>query len=422
MLEQEKLYQLIFKQQWSAILDLLYKNKSDITNDPLLQHAALTFENEFFKKLPSCAINDNETNAILDKLYVLHFGKFYLLKADNLKILIVELVKRKPLKEAYNYAKEFPEEEVCLKAIKEYEVAFGKPENLALKANTPITMNWIEIYNRLFELINQPNEVATYLSGPRFIQVVKNARPYFPDYNQYIALRNQVGKSTSRKIFYYDILWDLDILERTKVTEEILALVKPFQPQKVMAIEMLLGKKALDQTVVEATDIKTASTESPIVFISYSWDNESQKEWVLKLADRLILNGVNVILDRYEARAGRSLPQLIEQAISRAGKIIIVFTPNYKLRADNRSGGVGYEYSIMNAALYKNQKNEKIIPVLRSGTMEDSIPEFMQQYIHLDLRNDENFENSFTDLLREIFNEPAINKPPVGTKPDFNQV
>lgn len=70
--------------------------------------------------------------------------------------------------------------------------------------------------------------------------------------------------------------------------------------------------------------------------------------------------------------------------------------------------------------MYKDQtRNEKFIPVLRSGTMEESIPEFMQNLIHLDLRNDETFETSFMDLLRDIYDEPAIRKPALGTKPDF---
>jgi hypothetical protein len=40
----------------------------------------------------------------------------------------------------------------------------------------------------------------------------------------------------------------------------------------------------------------------------------------------------------------------------------------------------------------------------------------MQQYIHIDMRNDENYENSYTDLLREIYDEPEILKPEIGTK------
>lgn len=32
------------------------------------------------------------------------------------------------------------------------------------------------------------------------------------------------------------------------------------------------------------------------------------------------------------------------------------------------------------------------------------------------MRNDENFGNSYTDLLREVYDEPAIVKPELGQK------
>lgn len=71
--------------------------------------------------------------------------------------------------------------------------------------------------------------------------------------------------------------------------------------------------------------------------------------------------------------------------------------------------------------LYKNQtSNEKIIPILRDGSTEESIPTFMQQFIHIDARNNENFINSYNDLVREIYNEPQIKKPKIGDKPNFN--
>ena len=116
------------------------------------------------------------------------------------------------------------------------------------------------------------------------------------------------------------------------------------------------------------------------------------------------------------------MPHFVETSIDKANRIIIVYTPNYKLKADKRTGGVGYEYSIMNAELYKNQTaNEKIIPVLRNGNIEESVPAFMQQFIHIDIRNDENYENSYIDLIREIYNEPAIQKPTLGVKPTFEK-
>jgi hypothetical protein len=119
-------------------------------------------------------------------------------------------------------------------------------------------------------------------------------------------------------------------------------------------------------------------------------------------------------------RPGKNLPHFVEQSISKANKILIIFTPNYKLKADKRSGGVGYEYSIMNSDLYQNQTdNEKIIPILRSGTQKDSIPTFMHQFIHLDMTKDEEYANSYADLKKEICNEPIIKRPQLGIKPSF---
>lgn len=202
------------------------------------------------------------------------------------------------------------------------------------------------------------------------------------------------------------------------VINRILEIIKPFQAEKVENIDALLGKKP---KVVEPHVHQTNDPSSnPIVFISYSWDDEEHKEWVLNLAGRLCSDGIDVILDRFYLKPGKNLPHFVETSISKAERIIIVFTPNYKLKADKRDGGVGYEYSIMNSELYNNQtSNEKVIPILRTGTKETSIPAFMQQFIHLDIRNNDNFENSYVDLLREIYNEPAIQKPKLGLKPIF---
>lgn len=281
-------------------------------------------------------------------------------------------------------------------------------------------MNWIEIYNRLFEIINNrgdqnnQGDQSTYFSGPRFTNTLREFNQYHPDYSQYIQLRNEQGKSTNRRIFYYDILMELDENTRVDFVKRILDMVEPFDQERVVPIKALLEGKKPD---VKAQKMEEVDSGASTVFISYSWDNEDHKQWVLELANKLVTEGVNVLLDRYELRLGKNLPHFVETSIKKADRILIVFTPNYKLKAEKRAGGVGYEYSIMSAELYENQtNNEKIIPVLRSGNNTDSIPEFMQQYIHLDMRSDENFENSFTDLLRDVYDEPEIVKPELGKK------
>lgn len=422
MLDQENLYQLIFKEHWTDILNLLYTNRNDILSDSMLQQAAIIFEQEFFKKVGGYDIERKEIEDNLDTLYILNFGKFYQLSSENHKTLIIEIVKRKQLTDAVNYARIFPEEEICKTVITNFEQLELNKERDNLSPPKIYSMNWIEIYNRIFELINNQNDSATYYSGPRFISTVREFDPYFPDYSQFIELRNQEGKSTSRKIFYYDILVGMNEEMQIKVVSRILEVLKPFQQEKVEKIEELLGKKIIKQQTTISVKVKKELPLNPTVFISYSWDDEQHKQWVLNLANRLCSDGIDVILDRFNLQPGKNLPHFVESSISKADRIIIVFTPNYKLKADKRTGGVGYEYSIMNADLYNNQtSNEKVIPVLRAGNSNDSIPTFMQQFIHIDTRKNENFENSYLDLLREIYNEPAIQKPKLGAKPTFKE-
>lgn len=416
MINQENLYQLLYNEHWKEILDILYKERDNIKGDTLLTYASQTFENEFLKKVEKIEFDTNEVIEHLQMMYILHHGKFYILSDDNYKKLILEIVKRKSINEAYPYALKFPNEDNCKNIISKFELEKIKREGLKLIKPEKLPMNWIEIYNRLFEIINQ-SDSATYFSGPRFIETVRKFEPYFPTYSQFIEQRNSEGKSTSRKIFYYDILLGLNEDSRNKVIKRILEIIKPFETNKAEQLE----------NIINGESVKTAPSfeqkeenKNPTIFISYSWDNEEHKKWVLDLADKLCTDGINVILDRYYLTPGKNLPHFVEDNLNKASRIIIIFTPNYKLKADKRTGGVGYEYSIMNMELYKNQtSNEKIIPILRAGSTEESIPTFMQQFIHIDARNSENFINSYNDLVREIYNEPEIKKPKIGSKPNF---
>jgi len=166
---------------------------------------------------------------------------------------------------------------------------------------------------------------------------------------------------------------------------------------------------------------ETTSTDKiTTVFISYSWDNEEHKKWVLNLADKLTENGgVYVILDRYDLKAGKAMTQFMEKAVNQADKVLLIMTPNYKDKADNRVGGVGYEYSMITQELYEKQDNEKFIPIRREGKYDECAPKFLKQYISHDMTNDATFESDFNYLLRIIYDEPEIKRPTLGKKPTF---
>ena len=139
------------------------------------------------------------------------------------------------------------------------------------------------------------------------------------------------------------------------------------------------------------------------VSISYSWDNENHKKWVKRLAKDLTKKGVYVILDQWELRLGHDMNHFMEKAISESERVICVFTSNYRKKAEKLEGGVGYEYSIITAEMSKDLNGNKVIPILREGSKEDSCPIMYKNRLYLDFRQEDSYENSLDLLLREIF-------------------
>jgi len=148
------------------------------------------------------------------------------------------------------------------------------------------------------------------------------------------------------------------------------------------------------------------------IFLSYSWEELEHNDWVLQLANRLTKDGINVIFDRYDLGVGDSIPVFMESAVEKANKVLIVLTPKYKEKADKREGGVGYEYSLINVDLFNRlASNDKILPVLRKGGFDESIPKILRQYFVCDMRNDIAFEKSYSDLFTAILGKKPIERP-----------
>lgn len=160
------------------------------------------------------------------------------------------------------------------------------------------------------------------------------------------------------------------------------------------------------------------------VFISYTWDSEAHKEWVLCLANNLRTNhGLNVLLDQFELQAGRQLTYFMEHSIAKADKVLVIMTPSYKQKADQRKGGAGFEYSLISQALMESPAvNSKIVPVLREGTNTVSGPTIVQTLIYHDLRKDEDYDSTVFKMGRELNNKPEIKQAPLGDIPDYDIV
>lgn len=71
MLSQETLYQALQKQDWKAILALLYKRKDEIAQDILLRDAAGMFAKEFLRTVSSYSVDRQDIIEDLENLGML---------------------------------------------------------------------------------------------------------------------------------------------------------------------------------------------------------------------------------------------------------------------------------------------------------------------------------------------------------------
>jgi hypothetical protein len=137
-------------------------------------------------------------------------------------------------------------------------------------------------------------------------------------------------------------------------------------------------------------------------FISYSWDSEQHREWVLALATRLRGDGVETVLDQWHVVPGDQLPAFMEKAVRESDHVLIVCTPRYKERSERRVGGVGYEGDIITGEVLTTGNQRKFIPILRAGEWTEAAPNWLAGKYHIDLRGEPYSESHYKDLLTTL--------------------
>lgn len=278
----------------------------------------------------------------------------------------------------------------------------------------PITLN--EAFNVMWKWVGE-SDSPKYLTGTELYKLmleVNNDLP--PTYNQFLVELRSKGKSTSRQTWLYEIYSSLSEKQQKIFLSLVESKINEISTVPVTSIDQNDKTRGFDRSYV--IQEKRAH---PSVFISYSWDDENHKKWVLKLADHLMSKGINVILDQYDLRLGKDISQFCENAIIKADRILVIGTPEYKSRAESRTNGVGFEYSIISSDMMNKLDTDRFIPILRSGTMEESFPLLLQKRKGVIMNDDANYENAIDELVREIYNEPKIQRPPLGEKPDFSK-
>ena len=153
-------------------------------------------------------------------------------------------------------------------------------------------------------------------------------------------------------------------------------------------------------------------------FISYSWDSEEHKTWVESFATTLRQNGVDVVLDRWHLPPGTDMYHFVERSVRSAQFVLVICTPTYAAKAEDRVGGVGYEATIITTQLARQTEQRKFIPILRSGNWTSAVPLWLASRRGLDFSANPYSPSEFHNLLRTLHRE-EVQAPTLGPRPPF---
>ncbi len=152
----------------------------------------------------------------------------------------------------------------------------------------------------------------------------------------------------------------------------------------------------------------------PTAFVSYSWDDEDHRQWVRELVARLRADGIDARSDHWHTAPGDQLTEFMEREIRQNSHVVIICTPHYKKKSDERQGGVGYEGDIMTAEVFNQGNKRKFIPVLARGNWKtNAAPSWLAGKVYIDLSTPAKLAKNYPDLLATLAGtRPSA--PPLG--------
>ncbi len=143
------------------------------------------------------------------------------------------------------------------------------------------------------------------------------------------------------------------------------------------------------------------------------------KEW----ADRLLAEGVDVILDIYDLKEGHDKNAFMEKMVTDKGvtHVLVICDKGYADKADARKKGVGTESQIISQKVYEQVEQSKFIPIVTQFGDDDRpyLPTFLASRIWIDFSSLEAINSNWERLIRLLHGKPIHEKPKLGAAPAF---
>ena len=182
-------------------------------------------------------------------------------------------------------------------------------------------------------------------------------------------------------------------------------------------VETLKGKK------MGKTSKGITKKLKPKVFISYSWTTQHHQELVKGWADRLLLDGVEVIIDIYSLQDGQDTYSFMEKIVTEPDvtNVLIFCDSDYAEKADARKRGVGVESQIISKEVYDKVEQTKFIPIVCEFREDRTacLPAFLKSRRWIDFSSSEKVNENWERLVRNLYGKPLYEKPKLGEPPAY---
>lgn len=161
----------------------------------------------------------------------------------------------------------------------------------------------------------------------------------------------------------------------------------------------------------------------PKVFISYSWTDQKHQELVKHWTDRLVADGIEVILDIYDLKEGDDKNVFMESMVTDPSvtHVLVICDSKYAEKANARKAGVGTESQIISGEVYKKVKQSKFIPIVCAfgEDGEPVLPVFMESRMWINFSSSEAENENWEQLIRLLYGKPQHVKPKKGKAPAY---
>jgi hypothetical protein len=159
------------------------------------------------------------------------------------------------------------------------------------------------------------------------------------------------------------------------------------------------------------------------VFISYSWSSPEHKDWVMELAERLVDDNVDVVIDEWDTKEGQDLNKFMERMVNDPSidKVLVISDRIYAEKADGRHGGVGTETTIASAEVYRDADQKKFFAIVTEMDEDGQAyqPTFLRGKKYINMSTPQDYEEGYRRLIRNLYHKPEYQRPEKGKAPEW---